>query len=235
MSPRPFERPATIALPTSDSLPAGASLEGLWLPPRGDEGSRSAGFEDDSLPREPVIARGGAIVAPPHPLMGGSMDSPVATEIALATSDAGYTSLRFNWRGVGASTGSPSGEVEDADADYQAAIEFMEESVEGPLLACGYSWGALAAARNAISSQRVRRLVLVAPPAAFIDGEALAAWGHPICVIVGDSDTYVPIDELREKLAGIKKADLTVLAGVDHFFMSGLPEVSRCVREALGS
>ena len=81
MSPRPFERPATIALPDTPGLPPGASLEGLWLPARGEEG-----------------ARGGAIVAPPHPLMGGAMDSPVATEVGLAASDAGYVSLRFNWR-----------------------------------------------------------------------------------------------------------------------------------------
>ena len=36
MTPRPFERPATIALPDSDAWPAGASLEGLWLPARGE-------------------------------------------------------------------------------------------------------------------------------------------------------------------------------------------------------
>ena len=66
MAPRPFERPATILLPDAPDLPAGASLEGLWLPPAEAE------------------PRGGAIVAAPHPLMGGSMDSPVATELALA-------------------------------------------------------------------------------------------------------------------------------------------------------
>ena len=37
--------------------------------------------------------------------MGGSMDSPVTTEVALAASDAGYGALRFNYRGVGASAG----------------------------------------------------------------------------------------------------------------------------------
>ncbi|MCP4496054.1 MAG: hypothetical protein GY825_04650, partial [Phycisphaeraceae bacterium] len=107
MSPRPFERPATIGLPETEGLPPGSSLEGLWLPARGEEGPR-----------------GGALVAPPHPLMGGSMDSPVTTEIALAASDAGYGALRFNYRGVGGSAGTPSGETEDADVDYRAALDF---------------------------------------------------------------------------------------------------------------
>ena len=80
-------------------------------------------------------------MAAPHPLMGGSMDSPVATEIALAMSDVGFVSLRFNWRGVGASAGIASGEAEDADVDYRAALDFMQESVDGPIIGCGYSWG----------------------------------------------------------------------------------------------
>jgi len=221
MSPRPFERPEMIPLRDDDSLPIGSALEGLWLPASGEGG-----------------ARGGAVMAPPHPLMGGSMDSPVATEVALAASDAGYGALRFNWRGVGGSAGSPSGELEDADADYRAALAFLEAAGEsetggGPLVACGYSWGSLAAARRLASSKRVRRSVLVAPPPAMLDREALAAWGHPILAIAGDRDGYVPIDELEAKLAGLEGAELVVLPGVDHFFMAGLADVGRVVRSWL--
>jgi len=226
MSPRPFERPATIALPESAGLAAGSSLEGLWLPARGEEGEPNA------------LARGGAIVAPPHPLMGGAMDSPVATEVALAASDSGYGALRFNWRGVGASAGTPSGETGDADADYRAALEFLEDAGEdetgdGPLVACGYSWGSLAAARVMGDSVRMRRAVLIAPPPAMLDAAALAAWGHPLLVIAGDRDTYVPEDELRSCLESVPKAELFILEDVDHFFMDGLVEVGRIVRDWL--
>jgi alpha/beta superfamily hydrolase len=218
MSPRPFERPATIGLPEPSGLPPGSSLEGLWLPPRGEEGGR-----------------GGAVVAPPHPLMGGSMDSPVTTEVALAASDAGYAALRFNYRGVGASAGTPSGEAEDADADYRAALEFMEESVEGALLACGYSWGALAASRMCVRATRVRKLVLVAPPPGMLDVEPLIARDMPMLVIAGDQDNFVPIDELKAKLEPMKQAELIVLEGVDHFFMAGLGEIGREARRWLGA
>ncbi len=217
MSPRAFERPATIGLPETPSLPPGSSLEGLWLPPRAEEG-----------------ARGGAVIAPPHPMMGGSMDSPVTTEVALAASDVGYAALRFNYRGVGGSAGTPSGEAEDSEFDYRAALEFVQESVEGGILACGYSWGALAAARIGVSSPRVRKLVLIAPPPAMLDRAALTVWGRPILVIAGDRDDFVPIDELTETLASIEDAELVVVEGVDHFFMAGLAEIGRNARRWLG-
>lgn len=223
MSPRPFERPAPIALPDAPHWPAGSTLEGLWLPAR----------EGEAL-------RGGAVAAPPHPLMGGSMDSPVATELALAASDAGYGALRFNWRGVGGSAGAASGEADDADADYRAALAFLEaggadETGDGPLLAMGYSWGALAAARVVAESPRVKRAVLVAPPPAMLDAAALSAWGRSILVIAGDRDDYVPLDELRARLEGVEEATLIELEGVDHFFMSGLADVGRAVRDWLSN
>ena len=218
MSPRPFERPATIALPESPDLSAGAALDGLWLPETGEGGPR-----------------GGAVIAAPHPLMGGSMESPVTTEIALATSDAGFVSLRFDWRGVGGSAGLASGETGDADVDYRAALAFMKESVSGPVIACGYSWGALAAARVAPADPRVRRLVLVAPPPAMLEGSGLAEGGKPILVLAGDRDEYVPEVALRETFEGIDRVRLEVLEGVDHFFMTGLAEIGHRIRNWLES
>ena len=213
MSPRPFERPATIALPETPGLPIGASLDGLWLPERGADG-----------------VRGGAVVAPPHPLMGGSMDSPVTTEIGLALSDVGFVSLRFNWRGVGASAGTASGESADADVDYRAALDFMLESVEVPIVGCGYSWGAVTAVRACLDVPRVQKLVLVAPPPAMLERDVLASCGKALLVIVGDQDEYAPIETLREVLDGIGRTELIILKGADHFFMSGLAEIGRGIR-----
>lgn len=216
MSPRPFERPATIALPDDPTLAPGASLEGLWLPARGEGGPR-----------------GGAVVAPPHPQMGGSIESPVVTEVALAASDQGFVSVRFNWRGIGASAGLPSGEIGDADVDYAATLDFVEESVEGGILACGYSWGAATAVRLAASRPRIKRLILVSPPVQMLDPGALKAFGKSILIITGDRDPYVPLDPLRQMIDGLGEAELVELEGVDHFFMAGLADIGRIVREYL--
>ena len=101
MRTRQEERMVAIA------LPEGGSLEGIFI--AGAPGSNQ-----------------GAVIAPPHPLYGGSIESPVLNEIAYACGKAGLASMRFNWRGVGASTGTPSGEAADADADYRAALVHME-------------------------------------------------------------------------------------------------------------
>ncbi len=235
MTPRPFERPATILLPETPGLPTGASLEGLWLPARSqaisprdlEPASPSASTSAFGIAGD---SRGGAIVAAPHPLMGGSMDSPVATELGLAASDAGYVSLRFNWRGVGASAGKPSGEIADADADCRAALDFIRESVEGGIVACGYSWGSLAVFRTCTAAPRVKKLVLVAPPPAMLERAVFERSGRPTLIVTGDSDSYVPLDALRELVAGLEQVELVVLPGVDHFFMAGLAELGRSVR-----
>jgi len=177
----------------------------------------------------------GAVIAPPHPLYGGSMDSPVLSEIAFACHRAGIATLRFNWRGVGASAGEPSGEEADADADYGAALAHLAETVPGTLLACGYSFGSAAAVRAAERSPRVRRLVLVAPPPALIAPARIAALRARTLVVVGDRDDFVPLAGLRDALASAANVTLRVLPGVDHFFGAGLGALGRELSEWLGA
>jgi alpha/beta superfamily hydrolase len=215
MTPRTFERPAVIAL-SGDEGAQGLALEGLFVP-SGEDGGH------------------GAVIAPPHPQYGGSMDSPVVTEIAQACASTETASLRFNWRGVGGSGGHMSGEGDVALADYCAALAFLEETVTGPLVACGYSFGAATAVRAAASSTRVQRLLLVAPPPAMLAPGALATFGGRLLVVVGDRDEFAPVDQLEQALAGCDAASLRfeVLPATDHFFMSSLGEVGRLTADWL--
>ena len=179
--------------------------------------------------------RGGAVVAPPHPLYGGSMDHPVVNELSWACSSAGFASLRFDWRGVGASTGTPSGEAADADADYGAALDHIGETVEGAIVACGYSFGAGAAVRASTGRPRVRRLVLVAPVPALIDAAALRGFGGSVLAISGARDALAPSDTVEALLAPAAEARLVVIPDADHFFGVGLAAISRTVAEVLGN
>lgn len=175
----------------------------------------------------------GAVIAPPHPLMGGSMDVPVVTEVAHACRRAGLSALRFDWRGVGASGGTPSGDPAPAAADYGAALDFLEESVDGPLTACGYSFGAATAVRACAGRVRVRRMLLVAPPPAMITAAEIAAFVGRLLVVVGDRDEYAPLDDVKAMLSDHANAELAVLPDVDHFFMNGLSELGRRAGEWL--
>jgi alpha/beta superfamily hydrolase len=200
-----------VAIPLGDG---GLALEGIYL----------AGSETDA---------GGAVVAPPHPLYGGSMDSPVVNELSWACSARGLASLRFNWRGVGASAGAPSGEPADADADYAAAAEQLAQTVSGPLVAAGYSFGAGAAARALARNARLRRLVLVSPPPQLLEPGALAAPRRGALVITGERDGIAPAQALEALCRGVPGARLVVIPEADHFFQVGLADISRAVKEWL--
>jgi len=178
---------------------------------------------------------GGAVIAPPHPFYGGSMDSPVVAELAWACHRAGLATLRFNWRGVGASGGEPSGDATQADADYAAALAHLEATASDPLVAAGYSFGAAAAVRAASRSRRVRRLLLVAPPPALLDRDAFAAFRGRVLVIVGSEDSFAPVAELRAGLGDDARHRLEVIASADHFFGVGLAEIGRLALDWLAN
>jgi hypothetical protein len=162
------------------------------------------------------------------------MDAPVVNEISWACARSGIASLRFNWRGVGASAGAPSGSIEDGEADYRDALAHMAETVTGPIVACGYSFGAVAALRVARSSSRVDRLVLVAPPPSLLGSDGFGELNRRLLVLVGDADPLAPADALGEALAPLEGSTLETIPGADHFFASGLAALGQRAQQWLG-
>src|SRR5262245_39461653 len=100
--------------------------------------------ELEAVLREPSEERlqGAAVVCHPHPSYGGTMDNRVVFRAAKSVVNAGWAALRFNFRGVGASTGTfDHGEGEKDDV--LAAIEFLERRYPSrPLALVGFSFGA---------------------------------------------------------------------------------------------
>src|SRR5213595_2329777 len=99
----------------------------------------------EALRDEPMdgVSRGTAVVAHPHPLFAGTMDNKVVQTIARAFVQAGWRSLRFNFRGVGASQGvhdEGRGEVDDL------LHVVAHQAAEGPLALGGFSFGSFVAA-----------------------------------------------------------------------------------------
>lgn len=177
---------------------------------------------------------GGVVIAPPHPLYGGSMDSPVVSEIAWACARAGLASLRFNWRGVGASGGTSSGDADHARADYAAALAQLASTVPGRLLAAGYSFGAAAAVRAVAEEPRVRGLILVAPPPALLDRAALAARRRDVLILGGENDEIAAAAALEAIARELPRARFVRIDEADHFFGAGLADVGREITKWLG-
>ena len=84
-------------------------------------------------------ARGLAVIAHPHPLFGGTMDNKVVQTLARAFLQSGWVSIRFNFRGVGASEGQHDHGVGEAQ-DALALIAQL--APQGPLALAGFSFGA---------------------------------------------------------------------------------------------
>jgi len=174
------------------------------------------------------------VVAPPHPRMGGSMDSIVCAQLAWAMTRDEHATLRFNYQGVGASTGEASGELKDA-GDLRAAVDSLVETVGGGRVALiGYSFGAFLSAVVAAGDERVSHCVLVAPPITLFPFEldAVVARGAALVAILAQEDPYSPVAEASatvEAAGGVAH----VVTAADHFFNCGLSEVGHLAAAAL--
>jgi alpha/beta superfamily hydrolase len=178
--------------------------------------------------REPPCA-----IASPHPALGGSMSSPVIAELAWALTRAGHPTLRFDYRGVGASRGTSRhgagslriGDVRDEVSDLLAICDQLLVTSGMPsACAVGYSFGA-AVAVEAADDPRIGSLVLIAPPTSSYDFAALARVGKPLLVVCAHRDAWCD----RRALHLPDGARLEVIAHADHFFSRGLPELGTTV------
>jgi alpha/beta superfamily hydrolase len=169
-----------------------------------------------------------AVVAPPHPLYGGHRSNPVVTALCEGLSRRGIGALAFNWRGVGASGGRPSGDPGLAMADYAAALAYVKATATAPLpwVAAGYSFGAATALAVAARDPSIREIVVVAPPVAMLAGvPAPAARACRVTLVAAAYDEFAPLDDLRAVFASVADARIVVVEGADHFFSSGGLEV----------
>jgi len=123
----------------------------------------------------------------------------------------------------------PTDDPEVADTDYRAALDFLAESVPTPLVAGGYSFGSLAAVRAAAQVPAVRRLILIAPPTAMLDPEAVCAFGGEIFMAAGQDDEWVDADKLADVARQAASAHLEIIPDCDHFFMNGLEDLARAL------
>ena len=157
-----------------------------------------------------------ALVAPPHPLYGGSIGNPVVRAIEQAFAQRDLDTLAFNFRGTGESTGEPSGDQADALVDYLAAARSVADAPLAWL--SGYSFGSIAALAAA-ATLSVPRVLMVAPPLALLDPALLTRFEGTIAVAIGSDDEYAPVDALRTTFAAHPRTTVDIVEGTEHFFL----------------
>lgn len=168
-------------------------------------------------------ARGVAVIAHPHPLFRGSMHNKVVQTLARAFVQCGYTAVRFNFRGVGASAGIHD-EGRGECADLLAVVR--QVAPEGPIALAGFSFGAFVTshALAALWGERdVQHAVLVGTAASRNEVAPIPAEAHGRTLVLhGEADDTVPLASVLD-WARPQTLPITVIPGIGHFFHGQLP------------
>jgi alpha/beta superfamily hydrolase len=177
----------------------------------------------------PPGARLGVVISHPHPLYGGDMDSPVVERMVEACASRNLATLRFNFRGVGDSTGRHD-EGRGEQDDVRASLAHLEQSLGGAarVALAGYSFGAAISAAVA-ATVAVAGLALVAPPMRVAEIPLPTDITGPVLVVVGAEDQYCPADALETMRTGMPAATVVVIEGADHFFFGSLAPLGDAV------
>jgi uncharacterized protein len=163
--------------------------------------------------------KGGVVICHPHPLYGGSMSNSVVEAIEDGFHRAGFATLKFNFRGVGASTGH-YGEGIGETEDLLAACAFLMERLgdcERWVLA-GYSFGAWVSGMAVPHVGDLTDLFLVAYPFSAYEPGDLVYFRGRTCLVGGAYDDISPVDDLLafyKKLQGDKSLKIVPTS---HFF-----------------
>ena len=189
----------------------------------------------EAILKEPRGAPAGvALVCHPHPLGGGTMHNKVVFRAAAGLVDAGLVTLKFNFRGVGASTGVHS-ELEGGKEDVRDALNYLAENyAEMPITLAGFSFGSRVGDEVGMNDDRVVRLISIGTPVdKYHDYEFLKNLRKPILFIHGDHDEFGSIENLKKLVEEISKNTETklVVFNSGHFFDEHLSELRDAVRD----
>jgi uncharacterized protein len=185
----------------------------------------------EAIVKEPAGARRGvAIVCHPHPLGGGTMHNKVVFRIAAGLVDAGLLTIRFNFRGVGASTGA-YGDVEGGKEDVRDVIEYVAANYPGEdITLAGFSYGSRTGMEVGMSDDRISRLISVGTPVEkYRDYDFLARVEKPILFLHGDQDEFCSVASLRSLTDRIPHAEVKVFTASGHFFDDHLDELRETI------
>jgi len=176
---------------------------------------------------------GTAVIAHPHPLYGGTLQNKVVQTLARAFVQCGWQAVRFNFRGVGAS----SGVYDEGRGEARDMLSVIQQlAPDGPLALAGFSFGAFVTSHVVQTLAPVRspeKLVLVGTAASRFTVAPIAADLHENTLVLhGEQDDTVPLSSVMD-WARPQSLPVTVIPGVEHFFHGQLPLLKALVARHL--
>ena len=203
--------------------------------PKGNLQIPASHGELEAILKEPAgEPKGVALVCHPHPLGGGTMHNKVVYRAATGLVEAGLVALRFNFRGVGASTGAH----DDGDGerqDVKDALDYLSKNYPNqPVTLAGFSFGSRVGTEVSLDDDRIVRLVSIGTPVDKYDFSFLKNNRKPILFVHGDKDEFGSIENLNalvSKVAENADAQLIVFQNCGHFFDNHLAELKNAVHD----
>jgi len=166
------------------------------------------------------------IIMHPHSLMGGNMDNPIVQKSQQIFASKNFSTVRFNFRGVGYSTGVFDEGIGEQD-DLKAIISFVKKNGRNQIDLMGYSFGAwvLAHASDKVDHERS---MMISPPVAFMDFSKIQVIPKLSHVITGRRDEFAPPDKVQQFIEKWQSdAKLDIIDNADHFYSFHMTEIEQ--------
>jgi uncharacterized protein len=178
--------------------------------------------------------RAACVFSHPHPLHGGTMHTKAVYQSAKALARIGTATLRFNFRGVGASGGTHDGGPGEMD-DYRCALDFVAARYPGiPLWAAGFSFGSWVAWNVGLDDDRVQALLGLGLPVNRFDFSPVKDSAKAKFLIHGELDELVSVRAIRKFYSELTEPkELIVIDGADHLFDGKTSEIGEAVEDLL--
>jgi len=160
----------------------------------------------------------GVVVTHPHPLYGGDMYNLVVESIVHVYHMKGYSTLKFNFRGVGRSQGAYDNGLGE-QKDVLSALSFLADMGMERIDLAGYSFGAWVNAHALQKDTLAKQMIMVSPPVGFMDFRSIVTMNSLKFVVTGNRDDIAPANVIEKMISTWNpNARFEVIDGADHFY-----------------
>ena len=176
-----------------------------------------------------------ALLLHPHPLYGGTMNNPIVMELYSIFDSLGFSTFRFNFRGVGKSEGKFDNGLGEL-ADAAAALDWVQRQNPNTnqCWVSGFSFGAVICMQLLMRRPEITRFISVSPQPNLYDFNFLAPCPASGLIVHGKKDEIAPLDDvqkLAQKLQAQKNITVNYeeVSGANHFYDNEIPKLKKVI------
>ena len=176
-----------------------------------------------------------ALLLHPHPLYGGTMNNPIVMELYNIFDALGFSTFRFNFRGVGKSEGKFDNGLGEL-ADAAAALDWVQRQNPNTnqCWVSGFSFGAVICMQLLMRRPEITRFVSISPQPNLYDFNFLAPCPASGLIVHGKKDEIAPLDDvqkLAQKLQAQKNitVEYEEVSGANHFYDNEIPKLKKII------